>query len=494
MKSIIGRIRRSLSMRLSIWVTLIVTAIFVAAFSLMFSETRELVRDEALGKAGKTLESTVLHIDNTLHRVEVAANNMLFNIEHNLDNPDMMFDMSRQVLVDNPELTGCSISFEPFYYKEKGRYFSAYSYNDGDSIQTENEGNDRYQYHYMDWYLIPKLLNRPYWIEPFFEDATDGIVVKDVFSSYSQPIHNEKGETVGTFSVDICLGWFSDTVSAAKPYPHSYSILLGKGGTYLVHPDSTKLFYETIFTQTLEGPDSAMSELGKAMLAGESGYKVLTIDGEECFVFYKPFKKTDWSVAIICPSSDIISEYVRLRNAVMAISIVGILLLLIFTRTVIRKNLLPLKDLAHSAKRVADAHFTGSVQESHRTDEIGRLENSFRTMQQSLAGYVGEVRQETENLELRNKELEEAYELAKEDEHMKTAVLHHMTGQMAEPISRISSIAQTIHDEYQTTGNEELQAMTAKVTEETAEVTRLLDQLLKAAREEIRPQRKEDAS
>ena len=78
----------------------------------------------------------------------------------------MMFDMSRQVLVDNPELTGCSISFEPFYYKEKGRYFSAYSYNDGDSIQTENEGNDRYQYHYMDWYLIPKLLNRPYWIEP----------------------------------------------------------------------------------------------------------------------------------------------------------------------------------------------------------------------------------------------------------------------------------------------------------------------------------------
>ena len=221
---------------------------------------------------------------------------------------------------------------------------------------------------------------------------------------------------------------------------------------------------------------------------------MLTIDGEECFVFYKPFKKTDWSVAIICPSSDIVSEYVRLRNAVMAISIVGILLLLIFTRTVIRKNLLPLKHLAHSAKRVADAHFTGSVQESHRTDEIGRLENSFRTMQQSLAGYVSEVRQETENLELRNKELEEAYELAKEDEHMKTAVLHHMTGQMAEPISRISSIAQTIHDEYQTTSNEELQAMTAKVTEETAEVTRLLDQLLKAAREEIRPQRKEDAS
>ena len=150
MSGFAGRIRRSLSMRLSLLVALIVTAIFVAAFSLMFSETREVVRDEAMGKANKTLESTVLHIDNTMHRVEVAANNMLYNIEHNLDSPDTMLYLSRRILIDNPELTGCSISFDPFYYKSKGRYFSAYSYNDGDSIQTENEGNDEYQYHHMD--------------------------------------------------------------------------------------------------------------------------------------------------------------------------------------------------------------------------------------------------------------------------------------------------------------------------------------------------------
>ena len=284
--------RRSLSARLSVWTVLVVTAIFLAALTIMFTESRDHVRKDTLGKARQTLDGTVLHIDNTLQAVEVAANNMIRVIENNLDKPDKMLDFSRKILETNPILDGCSISFEPFYYKEKGEYFSAYSYNNGDSILTENEGADYYQYHTMDWYLIPKLLNRPYWIEPFQEDATEGIVVQDIFSSYSQPIHDKAGKVVGTFSVDICLDWFSDTVSATKPFPHSYTILLGKGGTFLVHPDSTRQFYETVFTSSLDGSDPTLESLGEAMIAGESGYRTMTINGELSHVFFKPFKNT----------------------------------------------------------------------------------------------------------------------------------------------------------------------------------------------------------
>ncbi len=484
MRRILRNICRSLSTRLSLWVAVIATAIFVIVYSLAFSEMREVVKEEALRKASKSLESTVLHIDNTLHSVEVASTNMLYNIEHHLDQPDMMFELSRQVLTDNPILTGCSISFDPFYYKSKGRYFSAYSYNDGDSIRTEQEGNDEYQYHTMDWYLIPRLLDRPYWLEPYMEDATVGIVVKDIFTSYSQPIHDLQGKTIGTFSVDICLDWFSETVSAAKPYPNSYSILLGRGGTFLVHPDSTRLFYETIFTRTLEKPDSALTALGEAMLERETGYKEMKMDGVDCFVFYKPFKNTEWSVAIVCSKSDIIAPFVRLRRAYVAIAVVGILLLILFSSRIVRTSLRPLKHLTKSAQRVADEHFNGTVHESHRIDEIGQLESSFKTMQQSLAGYVGEIRQETETLEGRNRELEEAYERAKQDERMKTAVLHHMTGQMAEPVSHIVKTAQTIYDEGRQMGADKLRTMTREVTDDTTRVTGLLDELLKTAQEE----------
>ena len=97
MKKIFTALRRSLSARLSFAVVLFVAVIFVGAFSIMFSEARDIIREEAWGKATQTLDGTVLHIDNTLRRVEVASDNMLRVIERNLNKPDSMFSISRQV-------------------------------------------------------------------------------------------------------------------------------------------------------------------------------------------------------------------------------------------------------------------------------------------------------------------------------------------------------------------------------------------------------------
>ena len=488
MKRVIRYIRRSLSTRLTIVVVTIVAIIFIVAYRQISIEAQQIVRDGAWKRATATLEGTVLHIDNTLHSVEVAANNMLRVIEQNLDKPDNMFDYSRQVLVNNPELTGCSISFEPFYFKDKGRYFSAYSYNNGDSIQTEQEGTDNYQYHCMDWYLIPKLLNRPYWIEPFMEDAEEGIVVKDIFTSFSQPIHNSKGEAVGTFSVDICLDWFAQTVSAAKPYPNSYSILLGKGGTYLIHPDSTKLFYETIFTETLEQPNSAMTDLGKRMIAGESGNKTMTIDGEQCYVFYKPFKNTGWSVAIICPESDIMAPYHRLRSTMQWMAVIGLSVLLVFCWYITWNRLFPLRHLAKSAQRLARGQFTGVVPNTNRPDEIGQLQRGFKKMQESLNNNIQEVRQQTAMLEERNKELLEAYEHIKGEERIKTTILHKMPDKMSASVADIYSTAKTLCDNHKQLTDDDISDHVENIKTKAQQVTLMLDELLKTSQEDTQPE------
>lgn len=475
---------RSLSTRLSLGVVFFVTVIFVAVFIMMFSQARELVRKEAWGKATKTLDGTVLHIDNTLRKVEIAANNMLYVIEQHLDQPDKMFELSRQILQSNPELTGCSISFAPYYYKEKGRYFSAYSYNNGDSIQTEQEGTDNYQYHYMDWYLIPKLLNRPYWIEPFKEDAEEGIVVKEIFSSYSQPIHDKEGQSVGTFSVDICLDWFSETVSKAKPYPHSYCILLGKGGTFLVHPDTTKLFYETIFTRVLEKPDSMQTKLGEAMIHGESGNMEMTVGGEQCYVFFRPFKNTGWSVAIICPERDIYEGYRQLRSSVIWISLISVLSVLFFCWMVVRSRLKPLRHLVRVTRSIADGQFSAEDVSTDRPDEIGQLQRSFKTMRQSLVNYIEEVRQQTKMLEQRNKELKTASEQAKEAERMKTSVLHKMSNDIVAPVADISANTSRIFDQQQQLTDDEFAETVNLIQMDAKQVTQMLDDLLRTVQEE----------
>lgn len=51
-------------------------------------------------------------------------------------------------------------------------------------------------------------------------------------------------------------------------------------------------------------------------LRGEEGTRQLVIDGQESYVFYKPLGNTGWSVAIVCPESDIFGAFNRLSRAV----------------------------------------------------------------------------------------------------------------------------------------------------------------------------------
>ena len=236
-----------------------------------------------------------------------------------------------------------------FLKKKRGQYFSAYSQNLNGQILTTQEGNDHYQYFSMDWYQLPKLLDKPCWTEPFVDFNPEGQNSNEMIISYCKPLRDQNGEFIGTISVDLSLEWLSQTISAVKPYPNSYTIMIGKGGTFFVHPDSTKLFYQTIFTQTMLEPDTAITGLGHAMQAGEEGYRRLVIYGQQSYVLYKPISDIGWSVGLVCPDEDIFSGYYRLINAIIGIVIVGLVLMLMVFSSIISKQMEPLEELAWQA-------------------------------------------------------------------------------------------------------------------------------------------------
>ena len=395
MKSPLYYFKKSLSTKLSLWIVIFTAVILVTALGYMFNVSRQAIRQEAENHATEILENTTLRVNAILERVEVAANNTDWLITRHLDGPDSMFVYSRRILENNPDLNGCSIAFEPGFFKQKGRYFSAFSLRDNGEILTTQEGNEHYEYFYMDWYQLCKLLDQPVWTEPFLDYNPEDIYSKDMIASYCKPIKDKNGKYVGTISVDLSLTWLSNTISAVKPYPNSYSIMIGRGGTFFVHPDSTKLFYHTIFTETLDHEDTALAALGHAMQRGEEGMRQLVIDGQESYVFYKPLGNTGWSVAIVCPESDIFGAFDRLSRAVTISVFVGLLLLLLICIQIITRELKPLRRLADQAGVIAKGNFDETLPESKRVDEIGQLSQSFSDMQRSLAGYIEELKQTT---------------------------------------------------------------------------------------------------
>ncbi len=387
-------IRRKLSVRVSLWVVMFAAVIFIAALGFLFYQSREAVRQEAISRATQILDKTSLRVEGILNRVEVATGMTEWLVQRHPDKADSMFVYSRGMLLNNTDFYNCSIAFEPYYFKDKGLYFSAYSKHNGDSIRTIQGGSENYQYFFADWYLMPTLLGHACWTEPYMDyDAPTN--TSEMVTSYCQAIKASDGGIIGVINTSLSLNWLSQTISAVKPYPNSYSIMIGRGGTYFVHPDSTKITRQTIFTQTLETPDTAMVSLGRAMQRGEEGMREMHINGEHCYVFYKPLGKTGCSMAIVCPESDIFGGFDRLRRTVMAIVCVGLLLMLYFFIRIITRELSPLRRLAREAETIASGQFDTQLPDFERTDEIGQLSHSFGNMQQSLVRYIEELKDTT---------------------------------------------------------------------------------------------------
>jgi sigma-B regulation protein RsbU (phosphoserine phosphatase) len=394
MNKVIAYIRRKLSVRVSLWVVFFAAVIFNVALGFLFYQAREAVRQEAINSAMQILDKTSLRVEGILNRVEVASDMTEWLVMRHPDEPDSMFVYSRGMLLNNPDFYNCSIAFEPNYFKNKGRYFSAYSKHNGDSIRTIQGGSDSYQYFYMDWYLMPILLEHPCWTEPYM-DYDVPTNTSEMVTSYCRAIKDKQGKVIGVINTSLSLNWLSQTISAIKPYPNSYCIMLGRGGTYFMHPDSTKITRQTIFTQTMEKPDTAMTALGHAMQHGEEGVKLMQLEGEECYVFYKPLGQTGCSLAVVCPKSDIFRGFDRLRHTVMAIVCIGLLLMLYFFIRIITRELSPLRRLAHQAETIASGQFDTKLPELQRTDEIGQLSHSFAGMQKSLVRYMDELKNTT---------------------------------------------------------------------------------------------------
>ncbi|MBR4730105.1 MAG: SpoIIE family protein phosphatase [Prevotella sp.] len=394
MNKVFAYIRRKLSVRVSLWVVMFAAIIFIAALGFLFYQSREAVRQEAISRATQILDKTSLRAESILNRVEVATAMTEWLVQRHPEVADSMFVYSRGMLQNNPDFYNCSIAFEPYYFKDQGRYFSAYSKHSGDSIRTIQGGSDNYQYFFMDWYLMPSLLDRPCWTEPYM-DLDTPTNTSEMVTSYCMAIKNKAGEMVGVINTSLSLSWLSQTIQAVKPYPNSYSIMIGRGGTYFVHPDSTKITRQTIFTQTMEQPDTALTALGHAMQRGEEGIKQMNIGGEDSYVFYKPLGKTGCSMAIVCPESDIFGGFDRLRRTVMTIVCVGLLLMLYFFIRIITRELRPLRRLAREAETIASGQFDTQLPDLDRIDEIGQLSHSFGNMQQSLVRYIEELKDTT---------------------------------------------------------------------------------------------------
>lgn len=220
------------------------------------------------------------------------------------------------------------------------------------------------------------------------------------------------------------------------------------------------------------------SQLSTYIAGDEQGYRRIFYEGREIFIFSQPIGERAFSLAVVCPAQDIYEYNPGVQWFLLLRGGIGVIVLLFIIFLVVARHLRPVHLLADAAQSIANGNLDTSIPEAHHEHETGRLQNSLKKMQASLATYMAEMQQKQEALSWQNTELQAAYSEAQAYETLREKVLFNMADRMAAPVTKICRSTETFCHDYNTLSKAEMTVLQTDIMQATQTITELLDQLM----------------
>lgn len=321
--------------------------------------------------AVNALDSTIKDIEKILTAVESSTETMAWIMSEGKREYDPA-DITYRMVESDTSIVGCAVAYENgLMVTDKGIV------RDGSFASQE-------------WYRIPKSMKQSYWSEPWKIESGEG--EGTMVTSYSVPLIDSAGVFRGILKSDVELGWLTDKVSGLRPFEDSYTILLGKKGTYMVHPITEYIYNEDIFSVALQNESDQLLELGMKVTNGESGIMRFSYEKKSVFAIYGPLRN-GWSAVLLCPANEFYKDSIIINIVLFLIAVFGIIALYIGTDRVISKSLLPVMEFTYAASIMARGNFKVKIREVDSKDEIRRLRDSLSYLQASITTYIEELRE-----------------------------------------------------------------------------------------------------
>ncbi len=216
-----------------------------------------------------------------------------------------------------------------------------------------------------------------YYSEPYVDLASNNILIGIFY-----PIKNDNNERIGFSAADIA---FKDIPSIMKSYSlgsTGYSMLLSKSGDILYHPDQEKVLKEKI-TDT----PGELGEIGKKMLAGESGIQLYNDNGERRYIGYATSKDTGWSVGLTISEKEVLAELRTFTGITLGAFAAAAILLVIICYITLRYLLRAIPQLLSKIKLIEQGDLTVHL-DAKSNNEIGQIALGLNTMVQKIQGML----------------------------------------------------------------------------------------------------------
>ncbi len=393
----------SFSARLTFYI-LTLTCFIFACIAVVFS-TYSRHREERLAvEYTAALQQVVtLKIDNELAEVETALQLAVGQVEDFANMPDSMSGIIRHIVESKKLMKGVGVAFRPYYYKSKGRLFFDYIYRENDNTYTERQlvEKDSADYTQRKWFRRAMSCKSGYWTDPYidYDNKTD------FMTSYVLPCFDSHGEIYAVLLADVDLTDLTADLNNVRPYENSYSFILTSQGQYVAHPDKKLILKSTIFEYARAIGNKDLVDVGNKMGAAESGTTETNLDGHHDLLCYAPMSRTGWSVCSVIPYYAVMHELGSATFSIIAILVIGLALLSICIRLLVKHISKPIKELTDASYIIARGNFEAPLPNVETKDDIRKLHDAFAHMQQSLSRYIHEVETTTRTKERIQSEL-----------------------------------------------------------------------------------------
>ena len=406
------RFIRGLAFRYSIFFLVAILMILFFPMVIGYGTSGALLFINAQWRATILTDQTITQFEKELQPIEIVPQILVQAMENPNISMEEVLRLARDFVMHDPNVFGTCLALEPYLYKSDNYWYAPYAFEKGGKLITRVLGSQSYDYYKMDWYRLPKLLNKSMWTEPYYDKGGGDTLM----CTYSTPIYrNIQGKRTfyGVLTMDISLSTFAKIVQRVNIFKTGYGFLVSSQGKIIASP-KLKWNNQNILDIARRGKGVETQHAIRGMLAGKSDFEAM--DGLEAqkfpsYLSYAPVVKTGWSFGIVFPKDELMDtlyKYLKVMGWMFGISIFILLLTTVF---ITRRMTRPIVRLVEATKKIGQGDFNAPLPIRKSKDEVAQLTKAFAVMQDELRTYIKHLEETTTAKEKIESELNVAHKI-----------------------------------------------------------------------------------
>ncbi len=233
--------------------------------------------------------------------------------------------------------------------------------------------------------------------DPFLNKSDNTMVI-----SIASPIKNPNDQIIGIIMASydgkkICA--LSNEVTFGKS---GYAYILNQTGTTIAHPqyDLVMNMDNTIENAKQNSELSELAALQKRMLAGEKGFGSYIYNGIKKEMSFAPIPGTDWSLAVTCPTDELLASLDGLKKGLFIITIIMLIIGMAGNYNTGYRISRSIATSVDHAKLVGQGDLSIDVSPLFlkRSDDLGDLARALDQMTQTMRSMVTDIKNSTSEL------------------------------------------------------------------------------------------------